>query len=93
MAICSSSTSHTKICFCTPICGAARAMPESLSYSVSNMSSTRRAILPLMSDDLGCLRLQHGVAVRADLIRHNCKATDRDGPLLRRGTHRAIDAP
>src|SRR5258706_5995517 len=49
IAICSSSTSQTKICFCTPICGAARAMPESLSYKVSNMSSTRRAILPLIS--------------------------------------------
>ena len=44
-----SSMSHTTICFCTPICGAARAMPESLSYSVSNMSSTRRATLPLIS--------------------------------------------
>src|SRR6185503_10389961 len=60
IAICSSSTSHTKICFCTPICGAARAIPESLSYNVSNMSSTRRAILPLMSETSAALVFNTG---------------------------------
>ena len=44
-----SSSSHTKTCFCTPIWGAASAMPRSDSYSVSNMSSTSRISLPSTS--------------------------------------------